>query len=349
MVARVASRAWYLILIGVLGIVTACGDATGTTTLSPPSTTIAPAPTTSTSGTPSTAPDASVFWIVFQSPDGLRLIRPDGQGSTPALPAGPIGALHPDWSPDGQRLAFAVDAADGTRDIWMANWDGTDAALVVDCQAPCRDADSPAWSRDGSKIAFNRVDNVDGHNPGSKIQTIDVATGEIVTIFATEGAEYASEARWSPDGGALVVTITRYIDDGNDTDEITGSTIAVVDLTAATVALRPLRPFDSYSGYPDWHPTQNLILFVEGENLFTVRPDGSGVTQITHLGPSDDPLLMPAFRFDSDGILATRYHRASGGLTLVAVQFDSSEIAEFGDVGGVPGAHSRQMPTPTAP
>jgi Tol biopolymer transport system component len=226
---------------------------------------------------------------------------------------------------------------------------------------PCRDADSPAWSPDGTKIAFNRIDNIDGHNPGSKIQTIDVATGEITTIVATEGAEYAGGQRWSPDGHSLVIEIVRLIDDGNNTAEITGKTIAVVNMTAATATLSLLRPFDSYSTYPDWHPTQaDLILFASGppdpldpmlppQNLFTTRPDGTGLTQITHQGPSDDGLWMPAFRFDSDGILATLVHRPNGNLTLAELQADGSEVSQLGDLGEIPGAHARQRPTPAVP
>lgn len=348
--------AWSLALIAAM--IAGCDGQTTTTTSQ--TTTVGPAPTTSTSVTPLTGPDAALSWIAFQSPEGLRLIRPDGQESISALPDGPAEALHPDWSSDGQRLAFVVDEADGTRDIWVANWDGSDAARLVNCHVPCRDADSPAWSPDRTKIAFNRIDNVDGHNPGSKIQTVDVATGEITTIVATEGAEYAGGQRWSPDGRSLVVEIVRFIDDGNDTTEITGKTIAVVDMMAATVTLRLLRPFDSYSTYPDWHPTQDLILFAAGpsdpldpilppQNLFTIRPDGSGLTQITNQGLADDGLWMPAFRFDNDGILATLVHRPNGNLTLVELQPDGSEISALGDSGDIPGAHPRQRPTPALP
>lgn len=328
---------------------------TTSSTLETPTT--SPAVTTLTTGQPVPESDATVPWIAYQSPDGLRLIRPDGTGSTRALPGGPDGALHPDWSPNGLQLAFAVDEADGTRDIWTANWDGSDAAVLVDCQAPCRDADSPAWSPDGTRIAFNRIDNIDGHNPGSKIQTVEVATGQITTIVATEGAEYAGAQRWSPDGRMLVVELTRFIDDGNDTEQITGKAIAVVGLTAPSPALNVLRPFDSFSTYPDWHPTQDLILFAAGppdpldpsllpQNLFTIRSDGTNLTQITNQGPNDDGLWMPAFRLDGEGILATLVHRPNGNLTLAELQVDGFGIAELGITGAVPGAHPRQRPIP---
>ncbi len=299
--------------------------------------------------------DAMVPWIAYQSPSGLRLVAPDGSASTTraALPDGPDGALHPDWSPDGQMLAFVLDSPDGTRDIWIANWDGSDPALLVDCRDPCGGVDGPAWSPDGTRIAFNRIDLVDGRNPGSAIQTVDVTTGEVETVVVTKGAEYAGGQRWSPDGRSLVVEVTRYIDDGNDTDEVTGRTIAAIDLTVPTPALRLLRPFDTFSSYPDWHPTDDLIVFAAGppdpldpslppQNLFTIRPDGTALTQITSQGPSDDGLWMPAFRLDGEGILATLVHRPEGRLTLVSMAVDGSQILELGDPGGIPGAHTRQ-------
>lgn len=81
-------------------------------------------------------------WIVYEGPidcdcvddggAGKRLVRSDGTGGfwvTPGVPRRKNGwQVHPDWSPDGRRLAFAVDQTgeappNETRDIWV-----TDAA-----------------------------------------------------------------------------------------------------------------------------------------------------------------------------------------------------------------------------
>ena len=308
---------------------------------------------------PTTAPSGDdVAWVVYQSSgDGLRLIHPVSGTSRRVLPNGPAGALHPDWSPDGARLVFAVDDADGTRDLWTSDWDGSNAACLVDCRAPCRDADSPAWSPDGTRIAFHRVDNVDGHNPGSTVQVVDIATGVITTLVSTTGAEYVVSPRWSPDGSSLVVQIDRYIDDGNDTEEITGSAIGVVDLDAETPAIRVIRELETFSTYPDWHPTDDLILFAAGarrpldpadapSNLFTIRPDGTGLTQLTRQGADDDGIWMPAYRPDGSGILATLVGRPDFALTLVSLAADGTGLADLDDVGPTSGGHSRQRPLP---
>ena len=276
------------------------------------------------------------------------------------LPNGPAGALHPDWSPDGARLAFAVDDADGTRDLWTSDWDGSNAAVLVDCRVPCRDADSPAWSPDGTRIAFHRIDNVDGRNPGSTVQVVEITTGTVTTLASTTGAEYVLNPRWSPDGGSLVVQVDRYIDDGNDTEEITGSAIGVVDLGAGTSEIRVIRELETFSTYPDWHPTDDLILFAAGarrpldpadapSNLFTIRPDGTGLTQLTRQGADDDGIWMPAYRPDGSGILATLVSRPGRNLTLVSLAADGTGLADLDDVGPTFGAHSRQRPLPPTP
>ena len=306
------------------------------------------------SATPST--DARA-WIVYQSGTGLHRVLPDGTGDQPAVGFSAT-ALHPDFSRDGQRLAFVTDEPDGTRDLWVSHWDGSDTERIVDCQAPCRDADGPAWSPDGTRIAFNRIDNVNGHNPGSKLQLVDVAAKNVVTVLSTTGADYVEGQRWSPDGKSLVVQITRYIDDGNDTDQTTGRAIAVVDLTASKPQLRIIRPFASYASYPDWDPQADRIIFAQGghdplnpaqapQNLFTVRPDGTGLAQLTHQGAHDDGLWMPAFRFSNAQILATRVQRPSGDLTVVSVSPDGT-VTELRNGQVLPGAHTRERPMPVS-
>lgn len=365
-----SSRRTATLLLASTALLAGCTGAGPSATTPEPFGSLAATPSPSLTSAPSTsptfAPSASstpeaeqVAWVVYQSSDGLRLIHPVSGTSRRVLPDGPAGALHPDWSPDGGRLAFAVDDADGTRDVWTSGWDGSNAAVLVDCRMPCRDADSPAWSPDGTRIAFNRIDNVDGHNPGSQLQVVDVATGAITTLAFTTGAEYAGAARWSPDGRSIVVVIEQYVDDGNDTEEITGVAIGVVDLEAATPSIRVIRDFDTFSTYPDWHPSEDRILFAAGardpldpsdqpSNLFTIRPDGTGLTQLTTQGPDDDGIWMPAYRPDGSGILATLVDRPSGDLTLVSLAPDGTGLADL-DRSPTGGAHSRQRPVPPSP
>ena len=66
----------------------------------------------------------------------------------------------PSWSPDGTRIAYTICSSDGTlprcneaifKDIWVMNSVGTGNTLLTGATLKDR---GPAWSPDGSKIAF---------------------------------------------------------------------------------------------------------------------------------------------------------------------------------------------------
>ena len=123
------------------------------------------------SAAPSVAPTVGdgEAWIVFQGvPLGLSFIRPDGSGNHVIL--GPPGEqVHPDWSPDGSRIAY-VQATDTTFEVWITDPLGTNpAALVTDYPAELSGLywDNPAWSPDGTQIATVGYSG----NPGAGLPT----------------------------------------------------------------------------------------------------------------------------------------------------------------------------------
>lgn len=271
-------------------------------------------------------------WIVYHLYTGsieIRLVRPDGTGDHALLPGLGVDQVHPDWSPDGSQIAYAADDS-----IWVVDADGTDNRRLAGCTSPCRDLDKPAWSPDGSKVAFVRIDLVDGKNPGSIVQTADVATGEVTDVFRTTGAEYANYPRWSPDGTSLVVELDRFADDDNDTFTMTGSAIGVVDIASSTV--RVLTDWSIYGAYPDWNPTEDLIVFSTFDlsardggsfpdpsppsDLYTIDPDGSGLTQLTH-NPSGTTLVRNK---TASGPLSTQPTWSPDGQSILIVQVDGT-------------------------
>ena len=64
----------------------------------------------------------------------LRCTWPDRTVRTP-LPGRSLDGgdqTNPDWSPDGERFVFAMN--DGKRDdLWVADADGSDAHMLLDC------------------------------------------------------------------------------------------------------------------------------------------------------------------------------------------------------------------------
>jgi Tol biopolymer transport system component len=91
-----------------------------------------------------------------------------------------------DWSPDGQWLAYEQATSHGST-IWKVRADGTQQTFLTSgaVGSPEPDAHSPAWSPDGTKIAFSS---------GSSLYTMDTDGNNVQSIV--EGIEW--EPSWRP-------------------------------------------------------------------------------------------------------------------------------------------------------
>ena len=130
-------------------------------------------------------------WIAYQtytperSAHAVHMVHPDGTGAFFALDMIPGGEqLHPDWSPDGRRLVLDVADATSTPDIWMADLTDWSARELVDCTAPCLWVQEPAWSRDGSKVAYQRH-TTSATGEVSTIEVLDLASGATSVVYDT--------------------------------------------------------------------------------------------------------------------------------------------------------------------
>lgn len=121
--------------------------------------------------TPADDPERGI--LVMRVPDGQPRELMEGVGGW--------------WSPDGESLL--VERPDG---IHVANADGSGARLLV------ADVASPAWSPDGSRVAFVDVDE-----SGNFVVGVATVDGEIVW----EGSP-GIDPTWSPDGAHLAVDLT---------------------------------------------------------------------------------------------------------------------------------------------
>ena len=279
-------------------------------------------------------------------------MRPDGTEAYTLMPRGSSNPHHPDWAPDGGRLAYTTDEADGTSDIWIADRDGANQRRLVDCQAPCVYADDPAWSPDGTKIAYWTNDD-DRSSSTQVIRVADVATGAIVVEIRAADLEGPVAPRWSPDGLRLAVEIGRYAAEADSFREV-ASAIGLIDLTEAEPRIRDIPTPDLlFPGYPDWSPAGDRIVFEAGNadiyahvgtppNLYTVRPDGTELTQITDRGPDEPWIWLPTWTtLDSYPILVTL--NDGSNLTLAKLSEDGRDLLDLVDEDGnaISGAHTR--------
>jgi Tol biopolymer transport system component len=312
-------------------------------------------------------------WIVYEGPisggAGNRAVRPDGTGDhwlTPDVPLPPNGwQVHPDWSPDGARLAFAADDAGdpagsgvagvGTRDLWVSNADGTGAERVLDCTDPCTQADHPAWSPDGRTLAFTGWDLVDGVSVSGRLALLDLETGKVQVLLAFDDDRNAfAWPRWSSDGRRIVVEVQTWSNTTSDAD-MTRTAIGVVDLDAKTPSWKQLTDWELWATYPDWHPDKDLIVFstrpwadLDGpSNLYTIRPDGSGITQFTDNGLADPRAVQPTWTPDGTRIIFTKVVGTGfGNPTMMTILPDGTGMVSATASGEIFGTHPRLRPLP---
>ena len=318
---------------------------------------------------PATATPAGA-WIVYmrsfsegpiEGGAGIRIVGTDGTGDDWLFPDVKLPKdgwqVHPDWSPDGTRLAFAADdpvvapGAEFTRDLWVGDADGSNARRVFDCVAPCFVADDPAWSPDGRTLAFVTWG---GPNPAT-LSLLDLEAGAVTTIVTEQNPSGFLWPRWSPDGRRIVLEHQTWT--GGADEQIVDSTIGIVDLDAKTPAFTPLTTPEMWATYPDWHPTGDLIVFSsrpwreldEGpSNLYTITPDGAGLAALTDFGPGETRAVQPTWLPDGSGVIFTAVEPvgAADPTMMAVIDADGSGLRPATASGRLFGTHPRLRPTP---
>lgn len=167
-------------------------------------------------------------------------------------------AYTPDWSPDGERLAF-YSTRDGGRDLYVMDVFGKRLQRLTNNRA---NNASPSWSPDGLEIAF-ASDYGDAY--GIYTMTVDCAARFeecAQRLIPIDQFWYATPA-WSPDGNQIAFVTTK--DTTNPIDDSRGnSNIYVMNRDGTNLRRLTDNPGEDYT--PSWSPDSRNIVY-SAQNL----------------------------------------------------------------------------------
>jgi TolB protein len=202
----------------------------------------------------------------------------------------------PSWSPDGTKIAFSSLRA-GKTGIWVMNADGSDQHVVTESADQFYFA--PTWSPDGTRIAFRAT---------AEIYVVNVDGTGLTNLTNNPAPDY--DPAWSPTGDLIAFFSQRdHFDEEIYVMNPNGSGQRNVTNSPGTV-----------DHTPEWAPDGSKILFYRDAVLHTIRPDGTGLIEIT-------PGIVPAFAPDGTKIAFVRRDQTGADIWVANADGSGAHVA----------------------
>jgi eukaryotic-like serine/threonine-protein kinase len=211
----------------------------------------------------------------------------------------------PVWAPDGRFLYFASNRG-GSMNLWRVAVDEKSGAVSGAPQpvtTPAEWSALPSLSRDGHLLIYATKDS----RTFVDLAPFDPGSGQIVGVptLVFQGPRSVRSCDISPDGAWLVLAATAPQED-----------LILVRRDGSEV--RQLTNDPARDRKPSWSPDGRRIVFSSNRSgkyeAWTIRPDGSGLTQVTNL--PDQTVLSPIWSPDGKQIAFSYGARGTGIVDL---------------------------------
>lgn len=153
---------------------------------------------------PSFSPGGSEIVFTRAAPDmrgqwDLALLKME-TGEVVTLTDSPEREMHPQWSPDGEKISFLRFGDEGT-DIYLMDVATKEIEKLT--QSDAISEFHPKWRPDSGAIVFDQV--IDGV---AMIGQFDLQSGQSQILFQGEDGERVSAPSYARDSGAIIFTIS---------------------------------------------------------------------------------------------------------------------------------------------